>query len=277
MAGESPQLLVQNHRLGEKTLEVRVEICAEGPGAASAKRHRKPTRAASLKNGIPQPIQNMPPHRMPLWHARMIKILPRIPRHPQFLHHPPRPHIPRHRKRNQFRQFQNLKRVSRNRPRAFRGEPAPPIFRRQPPPNLHARRERRLKLRHPNPHKPNKRPIRPQFRRAQTKMKPLEMFLDSIHVLVALLARQQRRHKFHHPRIRVHPRKRRAIRIAPPPQAQPVRIQNHHQSQTQNTKYAYFRAASGNRAPMHLSDALRRPFAAAIAHSPSKPVLSCRR
>jgi hypothetical protein len=189
-----------------------------------------PSREPSLQKVIPQPIQNMPPHRMPFRHARMIKILLRIPRHPQFLHHSPRPHIRRHRKRNQLRQLQNLKRVSRNRPRSLRRQPASPIFRRQPPPNLHARCKRRLKLRHPNPDKSNKRSIRAQFRRAQTKMVPLEMFRDAVHRLVALLPREQRRHEFHHPRIRIHPRKRRTIRIAPPPQTQPVCIKNHPES-----------------------------------------------
>jgi len=167
----------------------------------------------------------MPPQRMPLRKPRMIEIFPWIMRHPDPLHHPPRPHIPRHRERNQPIQPQHIKRIPSRNPRRLSCQPLAPVLGRQTPANLNRRRERRLELRNHQPHKADEIARLNQFRRIRTKAVPVKVALDAPNQCIGFLRRQQARKKLHHPRVCVHPLKRQPIFRAPSSQNQPLRLE----------------------------------------------------
>lgn len=166
----------------------------------------------------------MPPHRMPLRNLRMIEVSHFVQPHPKLLHHPSRPHIRRHGKRDNLPQPHILKSKPQRLARPFRRQPPPPELRSQPPANLYARSKARLKPRYRQSLKTRQPPAFLDLSRPQPKPMPLKMSLDPVHTFITLRGGQQRRKKLHHPRIAIHRSKWPAVGVAPPPQYQSLRL-----------------------------------------------------
>src|SRR5690242_9045095 len=94
----------------------------------------------------------MPAQCMPLGQIRMIEVITRVSNHAKFLHHAPRPHVARHRERDDLVEPDRFKRLLQHSKSAFRRQPSAPKFRGQPPANLHTWREMRLESWHEQPY-----------------------------------------------------------------------------------------------------------------------------
>jgi len=113
--------------------------------------------------------------------ARVIEIIRRIVCHTDLLHHPPGTHIAGRRERNDLAQSQRLKPEPKGLSGAFGRQAAPPIFERDPPPNLDAGHEMRFERGNRKSDEPDECVCLTQLSREEPKAMQSEMRVEAVH------------------------------------------------------------------------------------------------
>lgn len=154
----------------------------------------------------------------------MVEVFRWIMSHSKFFHQSPGCHVFRNGERHQTLQPQPFKGETNHLARPLRSQAFSPIGRSDPPPNLDAGSEVRLKGGHVQTDKTDQRMLGLVFCREESKSPVVEMTFNAVDQLVAFFAGEAARKEFHHARVRIKGSERLPIGVLPSPKQQSFRF-----------------------------------------------------
>ena len=159
---------------------------------------------------------------MALGQDRVIEVVGRVVHHPDPFHDAARAQVVGHGHRDDLVELQLLEPERQDGPRSFGGVAPAPVFGRQPPADLHARREGSLESGNRQADGSRERRNVGDLYGPQSETVPIEVRLDTGDQRVASVPRQRGRQIPHHLRVGVHGGERGPVSRDPSPEPQPL-------------------------------------------------------